>query len=496
VLSHPPIDRIDRRVKVWLLIVSVLTLAALGMAAWREEFGTEWRRHQRDYREILQAKATDDRGREILSAYEVRLRQAVIGELGVVDRCLSCHIGIDDPRMTDVANPHRVHPGDYVTIHPPERFGCTICHRGQGAAVTFDEAKSEDHHWDYPLLPTDLTQSSCGLCHTPQEVNDAGGERLARGDALYQVKGCGSCHRLDGRGGNMGPALDNVGLKVRGQLPMAGVKGPLTLPQWLIEHFDNPQGIVAGSQMKTPGLSYEETRDLTAFMLAQQERDLPQSYLSADFYARLSTQGNPSGLSGAELYTRYCGFCHDDGTYGRYDKMYRKFFPAVRNADFLAVADSAFLTASIRDGRPGTLMPAWGRASGGLFDSEIARIVEYLRESSVPTSLSKHTLPVPTLDGGNAASGGRVFRRMCVGCHGAGGIGHVAPALANSAFQRSSDNAFLYRTIAFGRRNTAMPAFLAPGRGGLSDKDIADVIAYLRTLGTGGAAPLATAVQD
>jgi mono/diheme cytochrome c family protein len=43
---------------------------------------------------------------------------------------------------------------------------------------------------------------------------------------------------------------------------------------------------------------------------------------------------------------------------------------------------------------------------------------------------------------------------------------------------------FLFRTIADGRTNTAMPAFLAPVRGGFAEQDIDDLVAYLRTLGS------------
>ena len=69
-----------------------------------EDLGlAQWQAVQREYRNLLQKKATDDRGRELLAKFRVEMKQASIPALGAVDRCVTCHNGIDDPRMTDVA---------------------------------------------------------------------------------------------------------------------------------------------------------------------------------------------------------------------------------------------------------------------------------------------------------------------------------------------------------------------------------------------------------
>lgn len=491
-MSVPNIKSIDHRVKVWLLVVSLLTIAVLVGAAWREEFGSEWRRHQRRYESILETKATDQRGQDLLARFSVELRQTVVPELNSTDRCISCHTGIDDPRMTDVGNPYSVHPGDYLRDHPPAQYGCTVCHRGQGLAVVFAEVKAAGYFWDYPMLPIEFTQSSCGLCHTPQEVVPRGGDVLAVGQRLFYTKGCLGCHQLNSRGGNMGPALDNEGLKVPHQLPMAAVEGPHTLPQWLVEHFNSPQAVVAGSQMPNPGLSYDETIAMTTFMLSLQERDLPRSYLSPAFFESLAERARPSSLTGEELYGRFCSTCHGTGRFGSYDKFYRIFMPAVRNPAFHEVADSAFIAATINLGRPGTLMPAWEQESGGLSNAEIARIAQYLREGTTNTKPSGVATNAD-LTSGESEIGAEYFKRLCVGCHGAGGVGRLAPALANREFQARAGVEFLFRTIASGRRNTAMPAFLASAGGGLSNEAVIHLIAYIKSLGTSAEAPTASA---
>ena len=483
-MSLPNIDSIDKRFKWALLIVSLLTLLLLGAAALRENVFAQWRMIRFRYTQLLKEQVTDERSQAIADNFEVRLIQNVLPGLGTIDRCITCHPGIDDPRMADQPQPFRTHSGDHLQHHPPETFGCTICHRGQGRAVVFKEAKAVDYHWDYPLLPLEYTQASCGVCHAAGEVASIGGETYAEGRQLYVDKGCASCHKLDGRGGSLGPALDGEGLKVRGQLPMAHVEGPHTLPQWLAEHFEDPQRVVAGSQMPPPRLSRDESQALTVYMLSLQNRDLPGTYLSPTKHLELYEQAHPDPQSGEQLFNRYCSRCHDTGRYGRYDPFFNKFMPAVRGESLVATASRDYLAKNIRHGRPGTLMPAWSADSGGLSEEEIGRLVDYLLVDAPPAgdTLAK------TWDGsftahGDPQRGGSLFTKQCVGCHGSGGKGDLAPALASPAFRKAASDGFLYVTIAMGRKNTAMPGFLGTRTAGLSNTDIIDLVAYVRSLG-------------
>src|SRR5262249_35330019 len=157
--------RRDRGVKITLLIASVLTLGFLIAAMVRENFLSEWRYRQRRYQELL-ASSPDERQRQLAATFDVDLRQIDLPQLGTTDRCVSCHLGIDTPAMASAPLPYRNHSGDYLKQHPVENYGCTICHRGQGAATNFHEAKATDVFWDYPLLPTRLTDASCGACHS------------------------------------------------------------------------------------------------------------------------------------------------------------------------------------------------------------------------------------------------------------------------------------------------------------------------------------------
>ncbi len=213
------------RIYRWLLLVaSLVTIAYLVGAAVHENYLAQWQTVQREYRDLLQKKATDDRGRELLAKFHVEMKQVSIPALGAVDRCVTCHNGIDDPRMTDVEQPHRTHPGRILDKHPVDRFGCTVCHHGQGAALTFREAKADDVYWDYPLLPPVMTEATCVTCHDAEKLPSDQIPLLTAGMKLYQEKSCGSCHKLGGRGGTLAPALDNEGAKTKHELIMTNLK--------------------------------------------------------------------------------------------------------------------------------------------------------------------------------------------------------------------------------------------------------------------------------
>ena len=105
-----------------------------------------------------------------------------------VDRCTSCHLGIDNPDYVEAEQPYRTHPDLdlYLTAaspHPMEQFGCSGCHSGRSRGTTFNSAVHmpnsmdskhdwEDeyewekmHHWLKPMLPLKYAEASCFKCH-------------------------------------------------------------------------------------------------------------------------------------------------------------------------------------------------------------------------------------------------------------------------------------------------------------------------------------------
>lgn len=262
-----------------LLAASLLTIGYLGAAAVRENYLAQWQSLQRDYRDILQRKATDELGRDLLRNFRIELKQVNVPALNVVDRCVSCHTGIDDPRMTDVPQPFRVHPGDILRHHPVDRFGCTICHEGQGAATTYrDAAHQELEFWDRPMLKGEYLQASCGKCH--KEANIPQAPILSAARILYtQEFACDSCHRINEIGGRDCPDLTHVGSAPLRAFDFTHVKGPRTRPQWLFEHFKDPQAVIPDSAMPNQEINDEQARALTVLMLSLTDDPISWEYV-------------------------------------------------------------------------------------------------------------------------------------------------------------------------------------------------------------------------
>mgnify|MGYP006273038175 CR=1 FL=1 len=79
---------------------------------------------------------------------------------------------------------------------------------------------------------------------------------------------------------------------------------------------------------------------------------------------------------------------------------------------------------------------------------------------------------------GNAEAGKSAYS-TCVGCHGAAGEGGVGPALAGRDTAEISDLLKKYRA---GEQVGPMTSMMAPMAANLSDADIENIAAYVKTL--------------
>jgi len=100
---------------------------------------------------------------------------------------------------------------------------------------------------------------------------------------------------------------------------------------------------------------------------------------------------------------------------------------------------------------------------------------------------SPQVVAAPPSAAGDTAAGQAVFQTKCNACHPGANAG-IGPALNGAAFTtRYPDNAAIAAVVRAGRGG--MPAFSAAG---LSDADLTNVIAYLRSLGSGSPAAAVT----
>ena len=307
-----------------------------------------------------------------------------------------------------------------------------------------------------------------------------GAPDLIEAKATFLSTGCLGCHTVSGVGGEEGPDLTRVGDKDPGQVDFAQVPGRRSLASWNLEHFRSPGAVAAGSQMPALGLTEDEIRTLTFYMLSLRRRDLPGSYLPAD-RLRVTRLGEREFTpDGATIFGAFCSGCHGLDGMGRRSPGLPA-FPSVANPDFLSRVSDDFLATTVRLGRPGRRMPAWGRLAGGLRPDEITTVVRYLRTRSgiAPPSDPRPRRWVT----GDARAGERLFASICSGCHGDTGQGGEGPALNNQVLLDAATDTYLVETIGNGRRGTAMAGFLAssPARPTLAPDEIEAIVAFLRT---------------
>jgi mono/diheme cytochrome c family protein len=233
-------------------VSSLAFLAVLAVSPVKDYF-REYRRYQNEYRERLLETAASSRELKDARAQGVRVHQIWLPEFGNrVDRCVTCHLGVRNPRMADAPTPYRRH---VTTPHTPadlDRFGCVACHRGQGRATSLAEAHGEAPGWDSPLLPLPYTEAACGSCHLEDTVPEA--SLLSEGRKLMNEYGCFGCHELEGRTDwkSTAPELNGLSLKTR--------------PEWLKAFLDEPRRMIPNTRMPDFELTSGEIDSLVAFL--------------------------------------------------------------------------------------------------------------------------------------------------------------------------------------------------------------------------------------
>ena len=110
--------------------------------------------------------------------------------------------------------------------------------------------------------------------------------------------------------------------------------------------------------------------------------------------------------------------------------------------------------------------------------------------SEPPTATPEPATVAPPAPAGDAANGETIFTQTCIACHGAGGVGvqGLGKPFTTSEFLVSQTDEQLLEFLKVGRApddplNTT--GVLMPPKGGnpaLTDQQLLDVIAYVRTL--------------
>lgn len=222
-----------------LLGIATVALLALSPA---KSFFSEWRHYQKEYNRRIAELAVR------VDPVDPGIKQIWIEEADRIDRCITCHVGFDNPDTEDLPQPFTSHP---EVAHDPREYGCTVCHQGQGLATEYVSSIGLVEHWDRPIFPKQYVEAGCGRCHKQEIVPDA--PILNRGRKLIEEFNCAACHEIPYAGKSYVVPLDGVGVRMeRAQLY-----------RWLL----NPRAVTASTEMPDFRFSPEQAIDLTDYLL-------------------------------------------------------------------------------------------------------------------------------------------------------------------------------------------------------------------------------------
>jgi mono/diheme cytochrome c family protein len=337
-----------------------------------------------------------------------------------VERCQTCHVGIDRPGFEGEAQPYATHPARDVLLahHPVERFGCTVCHAGQGVALTTKTAHGDLHIFDQtprlaePLLTGPWIQSQCRKCHQPELPTLQFASTIAKGHDLFQTMGCPGCHLAEGyeQQAKVGPDLRRVAAKVD--------------PTWLVQWIKAPNEYWLHTKMPNFVFSWEESEAAAAYLLN-----------SSSPYASAKYPGNGDAEAGKKLVEELgCLGCH------QIDGQGNAFAPDLSAVGGKVNADWLFAwVKNPQDYLPHTPMPNFR-----LDDAQTAHITAYLMGLGGKTErpgLSQKLADNAVVEAGNRLIG----RYGCYGCHDIYGMEaqpRVGPELTTYADKRPAEMSF------------------------------------------------------
>lgn len=329
-----------------------------------------------------------------------------------VDRCVTCHLGVERADLEGVENPHGAHPRLALFVasdspHPLEEFGCTSCHGGRGRATDFygtvhvpDSSDQEHdweerlgwkeyHLWEEPMHPLRYAEAGCYQCHSGQ-TQIRGADQLNYGLALVEQAGCYSCHQIDSyeRSQQRGPSLRHVADKITPEFAFQWIKDPagFRAQTWMPSYF----GQSNNSDPDSAARSDQEVRAMVSYLF---------SHSTAYPMASIPVTGD-AGRGEEVVASVGCMACHqspeetagsDTRTAVSIQDLRRQFGP---NFQGLGSKTSAqWVYNWLKDPsryHSGTRMP-----SLRLTDQEAADITAYLMDSTDTAFVNR---PVPTID--------------------------------------------------------------------------------------------------
>ncbi|MGB5875602.1 MAG: c-type cytochrome, partial [Bacteroidota bacterium] len=371
-------EKLIRFYRYLTVISAIVCVAVFFFAAATDHYGLPWQALQSEYRNILIARAEDDQQRDEAERFPVEVRQLVLSRELRVDRCITCHLGIEEEGRNEDRVPFSSHSGDYLTTHPPEKFGCTLCHKGSGRILEVQDVCGAEGH--DPSVSLQYVEALCAQCHLSifaDALPSDGTETLQNGLDLFRREGCLGCHKLRGVGGHVGPDLTDQGRKSRHHYNFSHIEGDHSVVNWLREHFRDPGGVSPGSSMPAFDLPEREMESLVTFALGQFNPSLPLNYYTSEVLQEFRSRR--ALHAGREAYLLICSACHGSNGEGKDFGEHPYGAPSIGNVDFQAVASRDLIEFAVWTGRGTSRMESWNPILSGLLEEEIGQIVNHVR---------------------------------------------------------------------------------------------------------------------
>lgn len=404
-------DRLLRPLALCTIVfVGVLAISPI------KDFRREWRQYKRSYVRYAQTRPDT---KKLLADYRPDIDQIWIPGMNVVDRCTTCHLGVAEPSLAgaSVPQPFRAHP---QVPHKIREWGCTICHRGQGAATEVAEAHESTLAWEQPILPLKFIQSSCGSCHyadlpqTPQ---------LTRGRQLLSELNCQGCHKLRGmeRPAMLGPDLTSVGTKVSREWIYKWLKEPRTV----VDRDGNTvaNGYETEEEPRMPKFRLDETqlRALSAYLSMQ--RAHPVTPYKFDLHVVAAWSKNPELVSQGEVRFKqmFCSTCHSLAVTraGETKLIGGDIGPELTKVGSKVSPD--WLVAWLRD--PQGYLPHTRMSRYGWSDEDLYKVTQYITTKLTDSDLLANVPQVGAPTEEEVDLGKRLFQEKgCASCHSIAGL--------------------------------------------------------------------------
>lgn len=279
-----------------------------------------------------------------------------------------------------------------------------------------------------------------------------GGASTRTGKKLWTSR-CASCHGKDGEGG--------IGARIQSQSFLTRVED-----QFLYRSI--VEGRPGTSMPAWYFLEDADVADLIAYIRQWQKqpaREMPKRSRigRAEF--------------GEYLYKQACFSCHGPEGSGGVGGQ-------IGNTTFLSSVSDEFLWETIAYGKDDTAMRGFlEKGSSGalmpLSENDIDHLIAYLRKLELYPRNEPLRRPREST---SVALGQEVYKTACASCHGDEGQGGSGPAIGNADFLKVATDGYLIGTIILGREQTEMLSFYRGGNVQLSQEEVENVTAYLRSL--------------